>query len=260
MFWAWVHARLESRVAVRPHLADIQELNRLVLTGAPLPLTKASASTYLDPKVQERYRLLNVGAALGRGCGPLIVSARPYPSGLPEGITLAIPGRDTTACRLARAAVGEQVREWVELRYDQIMPAVLEKAVDAGVIIHESRFAYQSLGLHLAFDLGRWWEELTSLPLPLGVMLARRDLDEAVVQEVERTLRSSLQRGWELLEGHQDLPEAHNLWSYLRDHATELDDATIAAHIKLYVNEHSLELGQEGHRALERFARLTRAI
>lgn len=254
MFWAWAHGRVDTALLLRPRLEDIQELNRLALTEAPLALTKVSASTYLDPRVQELYRLLNVGAALGRGCGPLVVSNQPWSPG-DAPLRLAVPGLDTTACRLARAAMSEHVAEWVELRYDEIMPAVVEGRVEAGVIIHESRFTYASHGLQLALDLGAWWEERTGLPLPLGVMLARRDLSDGVVAEVERVLGASIRRAWEQIGDETD-PQGQELWSYLRDNAIELADSTITAHIELYVNDFSLDLQAEGRQALERFSGL----
>lgn len=252
MFWAWAFGRVASPLSLRPRLEDIQELNRLALTRAPLPLTKASASTYLDPEVRQRYRLLNVGAALGRGCGPLIVNREGPLTGRLR--RLAVPGFDTTACRLARAALGDQVDEWVELRYDEIMPAILGSTVDAGVIIHESRFTYQSQGLKLALDLGLWWEERTGLPLPLGVMLARRDLEESVVSQAETALAASIRLAWQTFQGPADA--AAELWTYLRAHAIELDDNTMAAHINLYVNDFSLDLGAEGREALRQFSTL----
>lgn len=255
MFWAWTHGKVNSELRIEPRLADIQELNCWALGDAPLPLTKVSASTYLDPKVMSRYRLLKVGAALGRGCGPLVVSREPWSPEEDSPLRLAIPGRNTTAERLARAALGTSAQEWVELRYDDIMPAIIDGRVDAGVIIHESRFTYAGLGLHLAFDLGAWWENLTRLPLPLGVMVARRDLGDEVVARVEEALSDSLKQAWSLFE-HPTMPENSQLWAYLREHAVELDDATMAAHIDLYVNEFSADLGAEGQAALERFSKL----
>ncbi len=255
MFWAWMHDKVDTELRIKPRMADIQELNRWALGETPLPLTKVSASTYLDQKVKERYRLLKVGAALGRGCGPLVVSREPWSPEEGTPLRLAIPGLNTTATRLAHAAIGASAREWVELRYDDIMPAVLEGRVDAGVIIHESRFTYARLGLHLAFDLGAWWESLTGLPLPLGVMVAGQDLADEVVVQVEHALSASLAKAWKLFEHPAD-PENKQLWEYLRRHAIELDDATMAAHIDLYVNEFSADLGVEGQAALKRFSEL----
>jgi 1,4-dihydroxy-6-naphthoate synthase len=254
MFWAWAFGRLTSPLTLRPRLDDIQQLNRQALGPAPLPLTKVSASTYLNPLVQERYQLLQVGAALGRGCGPLVVSREGHVTSFTR---LAVPGFDTTACRLARTALRGQVEEWVELRYDEIMPATLRGEVDAGVIIHESRFTYQAQGLKLAFDLGQWWEERTGLPLPLGVMLASRQLEPNVVEQVEEALATSIRQAWEAFRSPAEQPEAHqSLWSYLRDNAIEVDDTTMAAHIDLYVNDFSLLLGSEGQEALRQFATL----
>lgn len=259
MFWAWTQGRVSVPLALEPRLADIQELNRQAVGPSALPLTKLSAAAYLQPAIQERYRLLEVGAALGRGCGPLVVSGQPWS---PEHGSLgwvAVPGRDTSACRLAQAALADRVEGWMELRYDEIMPAVLAGRCQAGVIIHESRFVYQSLGLHLAWDLGAWWETTTGLPLPLGVMVARRDLPETLVAQVEQALGESLDRAWRLWQAPPDHPERQELWSALRHHAIELDPATIAAHVELYVNDFSRRLGPEGHRALQRLAQLPAA-
>ena len=147
-------------------------------------------------------------------------------------------------------ALGDQVEEWVELRYDKIMPAVLEGGeVDAGVIIHESRFVYKGLGLECAFDLGRWWEQETGLPLPLGIMLARRDLPESVVREAEETLRESIRLADKMI----DHESGESLWSYMRDNAIELEDQTMRSHVELYVNQFSVDLGTEGRAAIEEF-------
>lgn len=258
MFWAWAHRHVNCRLELTPQLADIQELNRLALERAAWHLTKTSIPAYLDPKVQEHYRLLSVGAALGTGCGPLVISKAPWQPG-DKPLRVAIPGKNTTAFYLAQMAMASQVVEWTELRYDEIMPAVLDGVkVDAGVIIHESRFSYQGLGLHLAVDLGEWWETNTGLPLPLGVMLARRDLDESTVEQCEATLRASIELAWKALDGTHPLSES--LWSYLRDNAIELDDTTIRSHIELYVTNYSSDLGSEGRRALDEFARRYAAV
>jgi 5,8-dihydroxy-2-naphthoate synthase len=254
MFWAWVHDRLPSGLKPTPKLYDIQELNRIALEEASLPLTKVSMATYLEPDVRRHYRILSAGAALGRGCGPLVVSRDAWSSREPSPLRLAIPGRNTTAFKLAQMAMGPWVKEWVELRYDEILPAVLEgNGVDAGVIIHESRFVYQELGLKCALDLGEWWEQETDLPLPLGIMLARKDLDEGVVAQVEQNLRESIQLAHSTIGRAKSDPDSKSLWHYLKSNAVELDESTIRSHIELYVNEHSLDLGAEGRAAIEAF-------
>ncbi|MCA9780145.1 MAG: 1,4-dihydroxy-6-naphthoate synthase [Candidatus Eremiobacteraeota bacterium] len=258
MFWGWVHHKLESSLTVTPVLHDIQELNRRAIDRGDLEFTKVSMATYLHPLVRQRYRLISSGSALGRGCGPLVVSQTPWDGDSP--LRLAIPGRDTTACKLAEMAIGGRVSDWVELRYDEIMPAVLEGSrVDAGVIIHESRFVYHKLGLSCAFDLGEWWETQTGLPLPLGLMVARNDLDENVVRQAEESLRDSILLSREIFESGSEHPESSSLWKYLRDHAIELEDDTMSSHIGLYVNDFSVGLGKVGRAAVAEFESRTLA-
>lgn len=260
MFWAWVHGKISSDLAIVPRLRDIQELNRLALKDGPLPLTKVSMATYLRPEIRERYQLLRAGAALGRGCGPLIVSKEPWNLAHPRSVRLAIPGRDTTACKLAEMAMGSWVEEWVEMRYDEIMPAVLEGSrVDAGVIIHESRFTYQNFGLKCALDLGDWWEKETKLPLPLGLMLAHKALGAASIEQVELALRESVVLARETLSRPADDQGSKSLWKYMRENAVELEDSTIKSHVELYVNEFSEDLGTEGLAAVQAFETMTQA-
>lgn len=257
MFWAWANERLTSDIKLQPRLKDIQELNQIALSSSPLPLTKLSAGAYLNPRIKEQYQLLKVGAALGRGCGPLVISTKPWSATKASPPVLAVPGFDTTAYRLAHLAMQSNVKKWVQLRYDQIMPAILAGEVDAGVIIHESRFTYQKLGLKLALDLGKWWEDLTNLPLPLGVMVAHKSLDQSTLSIVEETLRKSIVTAWALLKGDTKSAEAEELWRYLKRHAIELEDSTIRDHIELYVNDYSLDLTSEGEKAIERLALLS---
>lgn len=260
MFWAWVHEHLSTSLTLVPHLHDIQKLNRIALQNADLELTKVSIATYLEPQVQERYRLLSAGAALGRGCGPLVVSKKPWSSQKPTPMRLAIPGPNTTAFRLAQMALAPWVSEWVELRYDKILEAVEAEEVEAGVIIHESRFAYQEMGLLCAFDLGDWWERETGLPLPLGVMVARKDLEPEVVAEVERNLEAGIRLAQDTIARAKEEERSESLWRYLRDNAIELDDHTIRSHIELYVNDYSLDLGTQGRAALAEFAIRSRQV
>jgi 1,4-dihydroxy-6-naphthoate synthase len=255
MFWAWAHDRLTSELSLNSHLHDIQKLNRLALEDGGLAFTKVSMAAFLEPEVQAHYRLLSAGAALGRGCGPLVVSKKPW-SPDRGALRLAIPGRNTTAYKLARMALGPWVEEWVELRYDEILSAVLEgEKVDAGVIIHESRFVYRELGLECAFDLGDWWEKETGLPLPLGVMVARKSVDEKTVAEVEKNLVEGIALAHRTIGRSTADPDSESLWGYLRSNATELDDHTMRSHIELYVNEYSLDLGEEGEAAVAEFGK-----
>lgn len=257
MFWGWVHHHIRASLTLSPQLLDIQALNELALGPTPLALTKVSAATYLKPVIQERYQLLTVGAALGRGCGPLLVSYHPWTNSGKAARTVAIPGWDTTACRLAQAALSDSNLTWVQRPYHEIMPAVHAQEVDAGVIIHESRFTYQQYGLHLAFDLGSWWEQHTGLPLPLGVMVAHRHLPQATIHAVESYLRESLRLAMETIKSDSNSALCRDLWSYLRRHAIEMEESTMARHIELYVNAFSLDLGREGLEALNRLESLS---
>jgi 1,4-dihydroxy-6-naphthoate synthase len=233
-FHALVHGLVEASFAVEPVLLDIEELNQLARTGQ-LDLTKLSFGA--APAARERYRLLRSGAALGHGVGPLVV-AREVSEGYER---IAVPGRDTTAFLLLRLAWPEH-GEVVEMRYDEILEAVASGAVDAGLIIHESRFTYAEHGLVKVVDLGEWWEAETGLPVPLAGIYAREGVP---TDEVERSIRASVEYAF----AH---PEASR--EYVREHSHELSEDVCRAHIELYVNEFSVDLGEPGLAAIERLA------
>jgi len=238
-FHALVHGLVEAPCRVRPVLLDIEELNQRARDGA-FDLTKLSVGAFAG--VGDRYRLLRSGAALGHGVGPLVVARQP--AALADAVRgrLAIPGRETTAFRLLRLAASG-LGEVVELRYDRILAAVERGEVEAGLVIHESRFTYADHGLVKVADLGEWWEAATGLPVPLAGICARADLDPAVVAPVEAAIRASVAYAF----AH---PEASR--PYVRAHSQEMSDAVCDAHIRLYVNAHSLDLGDDGLRAIER--------
>ena len=242
-FHALTHGLVDASFRVTPVLLDIEELNRRAHEGA-FDLTKLSVGAFAA--VGERYRLLRSGAALGHGVGPLVVArtAQSFRDVLTGRI--AIPGRETTAWRLLQLAAASHARttlDVVELRYDRILRAVAGGDVDAGLIIHESRFTYADHGLVQIIDLGDWWEGDTGLPVPLAGICARADMDEATRVEAERAIRASVQHAF-------DHPEASR--AYVRAHAQELSDAVCAQHIALYVNAHSLDIGEDGMRAMAR--------
>jgi len=245
-FHALTHGLVDAPFRVEPVLLDIEELNRRAHEGA-FDLTKLSVGAFAA--VGDRYRLLRSGAALGQGVGPLVV-ARTSMS-IEEAVRgrLAIPGRETTAYALLRLAA-PPTGEVVELRYDRILRAVAEGDVDAGLIIHESRFTYAEHGLVRVADLGDWWEQDTGLPVPLAGICARADLDIATGAAVETALRASVQHAF-------DHPAASR--AYVRAHAQELSDAVCDAHIALYVNRYSLDIGEDGARAVERLVAAARS-
>jgi 1,4-dihydroxy-6-naphthoate synthase len=246
-FHALAHGLVDAPLRVRPVLLDIEELNRRAHTGA-FDLTKLSVGAFAA--VGDRYRLLRSGAALGAGVGPLVVARTPMTMTDATRGRIAIPGRETTAFRLLRLAA-PMLGEVVELRYDEILDAVASGAVDAGLIIHESRFTYAQHGLVRVIDLGDWWERETGLPVPLAGICVRSDIDPATAAAAEHAIRASVQYAF-------DHPEASR--AYVRAHAKELSDEVCAQHIALYVNRHSLDVGDDGLRAIERLVAATPAL
>jgi 1,4-dihydroxy-6-naphthoate synthase len=241
-FHALTHGLVEIPGApfrVTPVLLDIEELNRRAHDGA-FHLTKLSVGAFAG--VGRRYRLLRSGAALGHGVGPLVVARAPIALADAVRGRVAIPGRETTAYRLLRLAA-PGLGDVIEMRYDQILQAVSRGDVDAGLIIHESRFTYADHGLVKVSDLGDWWERETHLPVPLAGISARADLDADTMAAAERAIRASVQYAF-------DHPAASR--AYVRAHAQEMSDEVCDQHIKLYVNDLSLDIGDDGLRAIER--------
>jgi 1,4-dihydroxy-6-naphthoate synthase len=245
-FHALVHGLVDAPFRVRPVLLDIEELNRRAHDGA-FDLTKLSVGAFAG--VGGRYRLLRSGAALGHGVGPLVVAREPQPLDEAVGGRVAIPGRETTAFRLLGLAA-PTLGEVREVRYDRILAAVRDGDVDAGLIIHESRFTYQDHGLVKIVDLGDWWESHTGLPVPLAGICARADLDPALAAAAESAIRASVAYAF----AH---PEASR--PYVRAHSQEMSDDVCDQHIRLYVNAHSLDIGDEGLAAIGRLTGATGA-
>jgi len=223
-----------------PLLEDVETLNEWALQGR-LDITKLSFHAL--GHILEDYILLNSGAALGRGCGPLLVAAHSFDPNLFSRKTVAIPGKYTTAAMLLKlyAPVWKNI---VTLRFDEIMPAIEAGDVDCGVIIHESRFTYISRGLKLITDLGKWWEQISGHPIPLGGIAARRSLGKDLIVKVNQAVQSSI------LWAHQNMQFCR---PYIKKHAQELDNLVISEHIGLYVNAFSEDLGEDGLAAVDFF-------
>ena len=238
MFYPLVHGLVNTGgLDYRERLEDVETLNRLALKGE-LDVSKISYHTL--GHIRDDYALLRSGSALGRGCGPLLIAAEKMdPTGL-AGKTIAVPGRYTTALLLLRL-FDPSLHNFIEMPFHEIMDAVLSGNADAGLIIHESRFTYQGFGLHKLLDLGEWWENETGLPIPLGGIVARRTLGKEVVSAVERALGD----GVEYARSHPG--EAAR---YIGEHAQEMSSEVCAAHINLYVNDFSADLGDEGVQAI----------
>lgn len=239
-FHALVHGLVESPVPIHAELHDIEELNVRAL-DEQFAITKLSVGAMGG--VGARYRLLSSGAALGRGVGPLVVARTRMSLADAAAGSLAVPGRATTAYALLRAAAGE-IPGAREMRYDRILAAVAEREVDAGLIIHESRFTYADHGLHRVVDLGEWWEGQTGLPVPLaGICTRRRDIGPDLHAALEEAIRASVAYAFAHPEASRD---------YVRAHAQEMSDEVCDAHIALYVTRESLDIGPEGRAAIER--------
>jgi len=245
IFAALTNHLLDDAPNVRVVLEDIENLNDAAGAGQ-FELTKVSYGAI--PQLMDQYRILRSGGALGRGCGPLLIARPGTGNGLEDFADklVAIPGERTTAFMLLQLALGERPPV-IQMRFDQIVEAVASGDVDAGLIIHESRFTYAASGLVQVVDLGDWWETTTSLPIPLGAILVRDDIDDAQARKIDDAIRRSLAYA-----------RAHDaaIMPYVRRHAVEMDDEVMRKHIALYVNEFSNDLGEIGVRAvLELFKR-----
>ncbi len=246
------HALVHGPRPVHYELLDIEGLNRCAQDDPP----RFDVSKLSIPALARRldhYTLLDAGAALGRGCGPLVVQAA---AGTAQhlddlaGQTVAIPGPFTTAFMLLRMFGPADLRP-VAMRFDKIMPAVAAGEVAAGLIIHESRFTYADHGLIELTDLGELWERDTGLPLPLGVIAARRSLGRRVISDIEGALRHSI---------HAAIKDPARSAAWVAEHAQEMDTEVCRQHIELYVNQFSLALGEQGRAAVERALQVSREL
>jgi len=241
IFDAWINGRLgPDAPPVSARLEDIDTLNHLALQGM-LDLAKVSFFAY--GLLRGHYQLLQAGGALGRGCGPLLVTRNKNlaQQDLAGGkARVAVPGELTTAHLLLRLfAPGLQSVH--ALPFERIMPALSRGEFDAGVIIHEGRFTYQACGLHMLCDLGAWWEQETGHPIPLGCIVARNSLAPDMIALLERTIRASLLHA----RAHPD-----DARDYIRAHAQEMDEQVIGRHIGLYVNSFTENYGDGGRAAI----------
>lgn len=239
------HALFEGLVALEgfrlePVFEDVETLNVMARDGT-LEITKISFHAY--GHLRNTYSLLRSGAALGRGCGPLIVVREGDEGRDLSTAKIAIPGKLTSANLLLRLFAPQVPPDsLIEMTFDRIMDSVKSGEVDAGLIIHESRFTYGDYGLRKMVDLGDWWEEVHGYPIPLGGIIARRDIGSETIEAFDNALSASVLHA-------RDHPEASR--QYVRHYAQEMDDKVTAAHIGLYVNEFTVSLGEEGQAAVD---------
>jgi 1,4-dihydroxy-6-naphthoate synthase len=239
--FAFFYFAQQSHIQLDFH--DIATLNQHAFSGN-YDLIKVSFHAWLFLK--KEYALLQVGSALGRGCGPLLVSRTPPPNALNQ---IAVPGEYTTAHLLLRLRY-PKIKHRIQMPFYHIMDAVLEGRVDAGTLIHEGRFVFQKKGLHKLEDLGEWWEKTTGLPIPLGCVIVKKSLGTQRIAQLESQLRHSIE------QAHKNPNPAVE---YARRHAQELDESVLRKHIKTYVNHFTLHLGSEGNAAVQELEKRARA-
>lgn len=236
MFDAIVNRRIDlDGFDVEVTYLDIEQLNAAAMERK-YDVTKCS--TAILGSVADSYTLLDSGSALGRGNGPLLVRRKGEAAPLKR---IAVPGEYTTANRLVMRLFPE-IGERVPMLFSDIAEAVERGDYDGGVLIHEGRFVYHRRNLELVADLGLEWEARMDLPLPLGSIIAARDMGDEVRERFEALLRRSIEYAFANPMASRD---------FIKQHAQELDDFVIDSHIALFVNDYSLSLGDVGRRAVE---------
>lgn len=240
IFYALVHGRIDTgALRFKEILLDVETLNQKAL-NSELDITKVSFHAY--GFLRDKYLLLRSGGAMGRGCGPLVVAKSRITMDNLRGKKVAIPGKLTTAYLLLQLYEPGLAENVMVMSFDRIMDAVKDGTVDAGLIIHESRFTYRDYGLFEVMDMGEWWEDETGLPIPLGCIIARKGLGTGVIRTLDLLIRESVEYAFSHREETKD---------YIKAHSQELGDHVIEQHIDLYVNRYSLDFGDDGLLAVE---------
>ena len=246
IFYALAHNLIERRgLQFRIKLADVETLNQQARAGV-FDISKLSFAAI--GHLLDTYGVLRSGSALGRGCGPLVVARPGFNLNQIDSKKIAVPGMWTTACMLLGLYLSRKP-DVVPMPFDLIMPAVEIGDLDFGVIIHEGRFTYKNYGLICLLDLGKWWEQKTSLPIPLGGIAIRRDIAPEIARSVETAIQEST------LYGFKHRTETD---SYIKRYAREMSSAVIRRHIDLYVNEFTVEIGKQGKEAVEALFEMAR--
>ncbi len=222
-------------------LKDIESLNQLALKGE-IEVTAVSIHAYAY--LADRYALLSCGASMGDGYGPIVVSRAPAAVEDLKSMTIAVPGALTSAVLALRLALGEVTTE--VMPFDQILPAVTEGRVEAGLLIHEGQLTYGVRGAHKVLDLGEWWARETGLPLPLGGNAIRKDLGESAIREIGALLRASIEYG---------LHHRQEALTYALDFGRGIDRGLADRFVGMYVNDYTLDYGAKGREAIEVFLR-----
>lgn len=241
VFHALAHGLVPGAPQLDVTYADVDITNRLAAETDEYDVLKMSYAAL--PWALDRYALLPCGGALGRGCGPLVLTKEPSEPAALAGRRIAVPSDRSTAYLLFRLWAAQHVPggvgDIVVMPFHEIMPAVRDGRIDAGLVIHEARFTYGEYGLSLLEDMGSWWETDTGLPIPLGAIVVRRDLDR---EAIAGWIRASVDYAW----AHPDASRG-----YVMAHAQEMKPEVADAHIALYVNDYTADLGDSGYAAVE---------
>ena len=238
IFDALINGKMDTQgFEFEARLEDVETLNEMAFAGT-LDITKLSYSALLH--TTNHYVLLYTGSALGQGVGPLLVAKSPMPQPLGSGLHVAIPGQYTTANLLFTLAQ-PHITHKTSMLFSDIENAVIEGKVDAGLVIHESRFTYAAKGLHKLMDLGEWWEATTGAAIPLGGIAIKRSHSADLAAQVDKLIAQSIAHAWE---------HYPSLSPYVTNHAYEMDEAVMRSHINLYVNEYTSHLGEKGIHAI----------
>jgi 1,4-dihydroxy-6-naphthoate synthase len=232
-------------------IEDVETLNGLAMKRA-LDVTKISCHAFYY--LQDDYRFLRSGGAFGRGCGPLLVVKENFKFKISDlksqNIKIAIPGELTTAFLLLKLYLSPNSSlSFISMPFYEIMDAVKEGRADAGLIIHESRFTYHEYGLSKVADLGEWWESETGLPIPLGGIIAKKSLGESAIKTIESLIRAGVE--YSILHRDEAMP-------YIKRYSQELSDDVIDKHIALYVNDYTIDIGDDGEAALNELLKRAR--
>ena len=240
IFDAMVHNKVDTgNLEFEIFMADVEELNRKAMNGE-IDIIKLSYHAYAY--VAGQYRILNSGSALGRKNGPLLISKRKIYPDETAYLKIGIPGKFTTA-NLLFSIEYPDAKEKKEYLFSDIEDAILDEEIDAGVIIHENRFTYQKKGLMRVIDLGENWEVNTGYPIPLGGITVHRSIDEKIQQKVNNLLTSSVKFAIE---------NPASTYDFVKKNAQATDDKVLEQHIALYVNNYTVDLGDEGKKAVKK--------
>jgi len=226
-------------------IADVEELNRRAFEGKA-DIIKISYHAYAY--IAENYLILDSGSAIGRGNGPLLISKREIHEDEIDNLLIAIPGKYTTANLLFSIKWPQAVNK-KEYLFSEIENALINEEIDAGLIIHETRFTYFKKGLRKITDLGRYWEEISGTPVPLGAIVISRKVPEDIALKVNRIIKRSIDYAYN---------DLYSTFDFVRQHAREMENDVLHSHIEMYVNEFTSVLGSEGRLAVQKLFRIAR--